>query len=89
MIAAGYPSDYEGEAYRTVSGQNSNNSVRIPNDFFEKLEKNEDWELKARTDGRVMKKIPAKEVWNQISYAAWRCADPGTQYDTTINEWHT
>ena len=89
LIAAGYPSDYEGEAYRTVSGQNSNNSIRIPNDFFEKLEKNEDWELKARTDGRIMKKIPAKEVWNQISYAAWRCADPGTQYDTTINEWHT
>ena len=89
LIAAGYPSDYEGEAYKTVSGQNSNNSVRIPNDFFEKLEKNEDWELKSRTDGRIMKKVPAKEVWNQISYAAWRCADPGTQYDTTINEWHT
>jgi len=89
LIAAGYPSDYEGEAYKTVSGQNSNNSVRIPNDFFEKLEKNEDWELKARTDGRIMKKIPAREVWNKISYAAWRCADPGTQYDTTINEWHT
>lgn len=89
LIAAGYPSDYEGEAYRTVSGQNSNNSVRIPNEFFEKLEKNEDWELKARTDGRVMKKIPAREIWNKISYAAWRCADPGTQYDTTINEWHT
>ena len=89
LIAAGYPSDYEGEAYRTVSGQNSNNSIRIPNDFFEKLEKDEDWELKARTDGRVMRKIPAKEVWNQIAYAAWRCADPGTQYDTTINEWHT
>jgi ribonucleoside-diphosphate reductase alpha chain len=89
LIAAGYPSDYEGEAYRTVSGQNSNNSVRIPNSFFEKLEKGEDWELKARMDGRVMKKIPAREVWNQVSYAAWRCADPGTQYDTTINEWHT
>ena len=89
LIAAGYPSDYEGEAYRTVSGQNSNNSVRIPNDFFEKLHKDEDWELKARTDGRIMKKIPAREVWNQIAYAAWRCADPGTQYDTTINEWHT
>ncbi|MDB5230656.1 MAG: vitamin B12-dependent ribonucleotide reductase, partial [Chitinophagaceae bacterium] len=89
LIAAGYDSNYEGEAYLTVSGQNSNNSVRIPNEFFEKLEKNEDWELKARTDGRVMKKIPAREVWNQISYAAWRCADPGTQYDTTINEWHT
>ncbi|MBS1669698.1 MAG: vitamin B12-dependent ribonucleotide reductase [Bacteroidetes bacterium] len=89
LIAAGYPSDYEGEAYKTVSGQNSNNSIRIPNEFFEKLEKGEDWELKARGDGRVMKKIPAKEVWNQIAYAAWRCADPGTQYDTTINEWHT
>ena len=59
LIAAGYASDYEGEAYRTVSGQNSNNSVRIPNSFFEKLEKNEDWELKARIDGRVMKKVPA------------------------------
>ena len=89
LIAAGYPSDYEGEAYKTVSGQNSNNSVRISNDFFDKLQNDEDWELKARCDGRVMKKIPAKEVWNQIAYAAWRCADPGTQYDTTINEWHT
>ena len=89
LIDAGYDSHYEGEAYLTVSGQNSNNSVRIPNEFFDKLEKDEDWELKARTDGRVMKKIPAKEVWKQISYAAWRCADPGTQYDTTINEWHT
>lgn len=89
LITAGYSHDYEGEAYRTVSGQNSNNSVRIPNEFFEKLEKGEDWELKARTDGRTMKKIPSQEVWNQIAYAAWRCADPGTQYDTTINEWHT
>jgi ribonucleoside-diphosphate reductase alpha chain len=89
LIAAGYDSGYEGEAYMTVSGQNSNNSVRIPNEFFKTLEEDGDWELKARTDGRVMKKIPAREVWNQISYAAWRCADPGTQYDTTINEWHT
>ena len=89
LIAAGYPSDYEGEAYKTVSGQNSNNSVRIPNSFFEKLERDEDWELKARSDGRTMKKVPARELWNQINYAAWRCADPGTQYNTTINEWHT
>jgi ribonucleoside-diphosphate reductase alpha chain len=89
LITAGYPSDYEGEAYRTVSGQNSNNSVRIPNEFFKVLEEDGEWELKARMDGRVMKKIPARELWNQISYAAWRCADPGTQYDTTINEWHT
>ncbi|MDP4150390.1 MAG: vitamin B12-dependent ribonucleotide reductase [Bacteroidota bacterium] len=89
LIAAGYPSDYEGEAYRTVSGQNSNNSIRIPNEFFNKLRQGEDWELKARSDGRIMKTVPAREVWNQIAYAAWRCADPGTQYDTTINEWHT
>ncbi|HTE07768.1 MAG TPA: vitamin B12-dependent ribonucleotide reductase, partial [Flavitalea sp.] len=89
LIAAGYPSDYEGEAYKTVSGQNSNNSIRIPDNFFEKLQSNDNWELKARSDGRIMKKIPAREVWNQIAYAAWRCADPGTQYDTTINEWHT
>ena len=89
LVAAGYDNGYEGEAYATVSGQNSNNSVRIPNSFFKTLEEDGDWELKARTDGRVMKKIPAREVWSQISYAAWRCADPGTQYDTTINEWHT
>jgi ribonucleoside-diphosphate reductase alpha chain len=89
LVEAGYDSGYEGEAYATVSGQNSNNSVRIPNEFFRVLEAGGDWELKARTDGRVMKKIPASKVWEQISYAAWRCADPGTQYDTTINEWHT
>lgn len=89
LIAAGYPSDYEGEAYRTVSGQNSNNSIRIPNDFFDVLDNDGEWELKARSDGRVMRKVRAKDLWNQINYAAWRCADPGTQYDTTINEWHT
>jgi ribonucleoside-diphosphate reductase alpha chain len=89
LIAAGYSSDYEGEAYATVSGQNSNNSVRIPNEFFEALEQGKDWELKARTDGRTMKSIPAKELWNMIADAAWACADPGVQYDTTINEWHT
>ncbi len=89
LVAAGYDNSYEGEAYLTVSGQNSNNSVRIPNEFFKALAEDGDWELKARTDGRTMKKIPAREVWNKINYAAWRCADPGTQYDTTINEWHT
>jgi hypothetical protein len=57
LIAAGYPSGYEDEAYRTVSGQNSNNSIRIPNEFFEKLDNDEDWELKGRMDGRVMKKF--------------------------------
>jgi ribonucleoside-diphosphate reductase alpha chain len=89
LIAAGYDNSYEGEAYATVSGQNSNNSVRIPNSFFKALSENGNWELKARTDGRVMQSIPAREVWDQIANAAWRCADPGTQYDTTINEWHT
>lgn len=89
LIAAGYDSHYEGEAYNTVAGQNSNNSIRIPNSFFEALENGDDWELKARSDGRTMKKIPARDVWEKINYAAWRSADPGTQYDTTINEWHT
>ncbi|MBS1584879.1 MAG: vitamin B12-dependent ribonucleotide reductase [Bacteroidetes bacterium] len=89
LIAAGYSSDYEGEAYRTVSGQNSNNSVRIPNEFFRRLTNNENWEMTARSTGKVMKSVPASQIWDKISYAAWRCADPGTQYDTTINEWHT
>lgn len=89
LIEAGYASDYEGEAYRTVSGQNSNNSVRVPNQFFKALENNGEWELKARSDGHTMKKVNAQKLWDDINYAAWRCADPGTQYDTTINEWHT
>jgi ribonucleoside-diphosphate reductase alpha chain len=89
LVAAGYSNDYEGEAYRTVSGQNSNNSVRIPNEFFKVLDEDGDWALKARTDGRTMKTVKARELWDKICYAAWGCADPGTQYDTTINEWHT
>ncbi len=89
LMAAGYPGDYEGEAYRTVSGQNSNNSVRIPNEFFHRLNADENWDMTARTDGHVMKSIPAQELFEKISYAAWRCADPGTQYDSTINDWHT
>ena len=89
LIAAGYASDYEGEAYKTVSGQNSNNSVRIPNEFFRRLANNEDWEMTGRSDGKVLKKIPARQLWEKIAYSAWRCADPGTQYNTTINEWHT
>ena len=89
LIAAGYSSDYEGEAYRTVSGQNSNNSIRIPNTFFRTLEGDGMWQLKARMSDRIMKEIPAKQLWEKIAYAAWRCADPGVQFDTTINEWHT
>ncbi len=89
LIAAGYSSDYEGEAYRTVSGQNSNNSVRIPNSFFKALHQGTQWELKARTDGRTLKAISAEKLWQDVAFAAWACADPGVQYDTTINEWHT
>ena len=81
--------DFNGESYATVSGQNSNNSVRIPNEFFRAVRENADWGLIRRTDGELAKTVNAKELWNQIGYAAWRCADPGVQYDTTINEWHT
>lgn len=89
LIDAGYASDYEGEAYATVSGQNSNNSVRIPNAFFKALEEGKNWDLIGRAKGNVMKSIPAKEMWDMIGDAAWACADPGVQYDSTINEWHT
>jgi ribonucleoside-diphosphate reductase alpha chain len=84
-----FDTHYESEAYLTVSGQNSNNSVRIPNSFFLALEKDQDWELIARTTGQVVKKIKAKELWDSISFAAWSCADPGLQFDDIINEWHT
>jgi ribonucleoside-diphosphate reductase alpha chain len=87
LIAAGYSSDYE--AYRTVSGQNSNNSVRIPNAFFNALKEGKEWELKGRTNGKTVKSIPADKLWQDIAFAAWACADPGVQYDSTINEWHT
>ncbi len=89
LIAAGYPSDYEGEAYETVSGQNSNNSVRVPNAFMKAIENNGTWDLKWRTDGTVCETLKARDMWNQIAYAAWACADPGLQYDDNINEWHT
>jgi ribonucleoside-diphosphate reductase alpha chain len=78
----------EGGAYRTVSGK-TQTTLFVSPIHSSKLEKGEDWELTARSDGRVMKKVPAKALWDKIAYAAWRCADPGTQYDTTINEWHT
>ena len=81
--------DFNGEAYATVSGQNSNNSVRIPNAFFHRLDEDGYWELLSRTSGDVAKSIRARELWEQINYAAWRCADPGVQFDTTVNEWHT
>jgi ribonucleoside-diphosphate reductase alpha chain len=81
--------DFNGEAYYTVSGQNSNNSVRIPNSFFKAVEDDADWTLTRRTDGKPSKTIKARDLWEQIAYAAWRCADPGVQYDDTINQWHT
>ena len=84
-----YDTDWNSEAYNTVSGQNSNNSIRIPNKFFESLEKDESWELISRTTGETIRTIPAKELWEIISEAAWQCADPGVQFDDTINEWHT
>jgi ribonucleoside-diphosphate reductase alpha chain len=84
-----YDTNWDGKAYQTVSGQNSNNSVRIPNGFFEALEKDGDWPLKRRVDAKVVKTVKARELWDRIAWAAWICADPGTQYDTTINEWHT
>ncbi len=84
-----YDTNWDGKAYQTVSGQNSNNSVRIPNDFFAALEADGDWQLKRRIDGKVSKTLKARDLWDQIAWAAWICADPGTQYDTTINEWHT
>ncbi|WP_417810888.1 vitamin B12-dependent ribonucleotide reductase [Thalassospira alkalitolerans] len=84
-----YDTDWDSEAYLTVSGQNSNNSVRVSNGFLQAVLDNGDWELIRRTDGKVDKTIPARELWDKVGEAAWACADPGIQYDTTINEWHT
>jgi ribonucleoside-diphosphate reductase alpha chain len=81
--------DFNGEAYQTVSGQNSNNSIRMPNEFFRKLDEDGDWHLINRTNKKVAKTIKARDLWNEIAYAAWRCADPGVQFDDTINQWHT
>ncbi|TVQ30418.1 MAG: vitamin B12-dependent ribonucleotide reductase, partial [Phycisphaeraceae bacterium] len=81
--------DFNGEAYATVSGQNSNNSIRIPDAFFEALDADKGWDLRFRTNDQIARTVPAKDLWEQIGYAAWRCADPGVQYDSTINAWHT
>ncbi len=84
-----YDTDWNSEAYATVSGQNSNNSVRLSHEFLQAVIDDKDWTLTARTDGRIMKTLKARDLWDQIGYAAWACADPGVQFDTTINEWHT
>jgi ribonucleoside-diphosphate reductase alpha chain len=85
----GFPADFNGDAYATVSGQNSNNSVRVSNDFIQAVLEDADWDLVNRTDGSVRKNVKARDLWDKIAEAAWACADPGLQFDTTINEWHT
>ena len=84
-----FDTDWESEAYRTVSGQNANNTVRVSNAFLERVRDDGEWELIRRTDGTVAERLRARDLWEEIAYAAWACADPGLQYDTTINEWHT
>jgi ribonucleoside-diphosphate reductase alpha chain len=84
-----YDTDWDSEAYLTVAGQNSNNTVRITNDFLERVRNGGDWHLTRRTDGKVAKTLPAAALWDKIAHAAWASADPGLQFDTTINEWHT
>ncbi|MCY3579834.1 MAG: vitamin B12-dependent ribonucleotide reductase [bacterium] len=85
----GLPADFNGEAYMTVSGQNSNNSVRIDDRFLKAVSEDGEWDLINRVEGDVSKVVKAKDLWEQIADAAWACADPGLQYHTTINEWHT
>lgn len=90
LIACGYEAGFEGDSYNTVSGQNSNNSVRVNDDFMEAVDKNKDWDLISRTEkGKVIKTIKAKGLWDNIASATWHCGDPGLQFDTTTNGWHT
>ncbi len=84
-----YDTAWEGEAYSSVSGQSSNNSVRLDNRFMRAVQEDGDWELTARTTGKVMKKLKARSLWDSMARAAWKCADPGLQYHGTVNEWHT
>src|SRR6201994_1925148 len=86
---AGFDMSIDGEGFTSIQYQNANNSVRVTDEFMEAVAAGEDWNLTARSDGSVTKTLPARDLMNQISEAAWRCADPGIQYDTTINRWHT
>jgi ribonucleoside-diphosphate reductase alpha chain len=86
---AGFDMSIDGEGFTSIQYQNANNSVRVTDDFMEAVEAGEDWELKARRDGSTTKTLDARDLMNQIADAAWRCADPGVQYDTIINRWHT
>ena len=84
-----YDTDWDSEAYLTVAGQNSNNSIRVTDGFLEAVEKDGDWDLVGRISGETTKTLKARELWDSVGYAAWACADPGIQYHTTINDWHT
>lgn len=84
-----FDTDWDSEAYLTVSGQNSNNSVSISDDFLRAVREDGDWRLIRRTDGKVAKTLKARDLWEQIGYAAWASADPGLHFNTTMNEWHT
>ncbi len=84
-----YDPGWESEAYRTVAGQNANNSVRLSEAFLRAVEQDGEWPLVRRTDRSVAKTLHARGLMDRIAHAAWACADPGVQYDTTINEWHT
>ena len=84
-----YNTDWDSEAYSSVSGQNSNNSIRVTDAFLQAVKDDADWELVRRTDGKVAKTIKARELWEQVGHAAWACADPGIQYHDTVNAWHT
>jgi ribonucleoside-diphosphate reductase alpha chain len=89
LIAQGYSSDFNGEAYHTVSGQNSNNSVRVTDAFMTAVETDGEWQTRMRTTGKACETFKAKNLWRKVAESAWHCADPGVQYDTTINDWHT
>lgn len=84
-----YDTDWDSEAYASVSGQNSNNSVRVTDAFLKAVREDADWALIRRTDGKTAKTVKARELWDQIGHAAWACADPGIQFHDTVNAWHT
>jgi ribonucleoside-diphosphate reductase alpha chain len=84
-----YDTDWDSAAYASVSGQNSNNSIRVTDAFLKAVREDADWELIRRTDGKVAKTIKARDLWEQVGHAAWACADPGIQFHDTVNAWHT
>jgi ribonucleoside-diphosphate reductase alpha chain len=86
---AGFDMDLDGRDSHSIQYQNANNSVRVTDEFMEAVERGDDWELRAVTTGEVVRRLPARELFRQIAEAAWQCADPGLQFDTTVNRWHT